>query len=187
MSALIIPVSDGLPAELPPICVVTGDVADLRSDVRQWSWTPPWTWLVFVLASPLVGVLCRIALRRRVTMELPFTDGAWRAWRRGVWLRRGAVTSAFVGVLGGVLLAGVETLGALTFLVCFGAAAAMLIVSVACPGPVLQEVTSDRILLRLPHPVVADAIQDRIDHGLRRFDRPRASELPASRRRAAAS
>jgi hypothetical protein len=94
MAVVQIPVNELTQFDLPKVCVVTGRTDGVVFKPVKFQWYPRWI-AVFAFA-PLIMVIVMMALMRRVKGELPFTEEAHAAWRKGQLMLTLSIVGAFV-------------------------------------------------------------------------------------------
>ena len=84
--------------ELPPICVVTGQTADLVKRKRTESWSPPWIW-AFAILGLLIVVIVSMCVSKTGKLEF-YLDNEYAKKRVGLILANyGLVLLLFVGAM----------------------------------------------------------------------------------------
>ena len=81
MANISIPQNEMTSFDLPKVCIVTGDTQNVQFRPVKFQWYPRWIG-VFGIA-PLIMVILLAVLMRRAKGELPFSDAAWDAWKKG--------------------------------------------------------------------------------------------------------
>ncbi len=111
MAEVVIPGNELTAFDLPKVCVVTGATEGVVfKPVRFW-WYPKWV-IALIVVNLLIAAIVGSILTKRVKGELPFTEGAFRRWRRVEALLGAVVVLAiFLGLFAlGALAVGAPTL-----------------------------------------------------------------------------
>lgn len=181
MREITLPANELNSFDLPPVCVVTGQTEGVEFRSVKFSWYPRWV-AALILLNLLIAAIVAMALTKKVQGELPFTEQAWKAWKRGQLL----FTLSGVGCIGLligaiVLLADEHT--ALGFLTVLLAIALPIVVGVGFlrrKGPSVQRIAEGRITLKLPSDEAAQRIEQHLVAGARRSQGRMAEPLMRS-------
>jgi hypothetical protein len=103
MPQIVIPDNELNAFDLPRVCVVTGQSQNVVFKPVKFSWYPRWIG-VLVLVNVLLAVIVASIMTKRVKGELPFTEEAWAAWRKGRMLMAFSVIGAIALFVGGAVL-----------------------------------------------------------------------------------
>ncbi len=151
MREIVLPADELNEFDLPRVCVVTGQTDGVGFHPVKFAWYPRWV-AVFVLINLLLAAIIALALTKRVKGQLPFTEEAFRAWRRGVVYFNLSLAATIGLFVGGIALLVSETIEP---------GLGLMGLSLAVPifvwvkflrnrGPVVQRIADGRITLKLP-------------------------------------
>lgn len=168
MATLSIPENEMTSFDLPKVCIVTGSNQNVSFRPVKFQWYPRWIG-VFGIA-PLIMIIMMAVLMRRAKGELPFTDEAWEAWKKGKMLMALSVVAAIV-LLGAGIAALANNIPALGAILMIGAIALPIVIGVkflAGRGPTCTKIADGRIELKIKSDSAADAIRRHLDGGGRK-------------------
>lgn len=168
MATLSIPENEMTSFDLPKVCIVTGSTQNVSFRPVKFQWYPRWIG-VFAMA-PLIMVIVMMILMRRAKGELPFSDEAWDAWKKGKMLMAlGAVASIVLAGAGIALLANrLEAVGALLLLLAVVAPIVIGVKFLKGRGPTCTKIADGRIELKIKSDSAAEAIRRHLEGGGRK-------------------
>jgi hypothetical protein len=151
--------------DLPPVCVATGATTGVSYQKLAFAYVPMWARLSVVFCG-LIGVILILVNTQRVHAEVPFTDAAFAAYRRGKAIVAALIAAAFLPLIGGLLVAADALLiGLVLFVALLVAAAIYATVVLKNLGPTCKEIDSAHIRLAIPSEAAANAIVERLGLG----------------------
>jgi hypothetical protein len=165
MATLSIPENEMTSFDLPKVCIVTGSRQNVAFRPVKFQWYP--RWIGGFAIAPLIMIVLMMVLMRRAKGELPFTDEAWEAWRKGKLLMA-------LGSVGAIVLAGAGIAALANRLEAVGAV--LLLAAVALPivigvkflmgrGPTCTKIADGRIELKIKSETAAQEIQRHLEGG----------------------
>ncbi|XXF78697.1 hypothetical protein P2318_02765 [Myxococcaceae bacterium GXIMD 01537] len=159
--------------DLPRVCVVTGETEGVEFRPVKFSWYPRWVMLL-VLFNLLIAAIVAMALTKKVKGELPFSEAAWTAWKRGQALFALSCVLAIAAFVGGIaLLVGDNGgLGVAAMVLAIALPVGVGVAFLANRGPVVQRIADGTITLKLPSAQAAHRIELHLAAG---SQRPRAA------------
>jgi len=101
MAQITLPDNELNSFDLPRVCVVTGATQGVVFKPVKFAWYPRWV-AAFILVNVLVMAVVAAIMTKRVQGELPFTEEAFAAWRKGRILFGVSIFLAICLLCGGV-------------------------------------------------------------------------------------
>ena len=168
MATLSIPENEMTSFDLPKVCIVTGSTANVSFRPVKFQWYPRWIG-VFGIA-PLIMIIMMAVLMRRAKGELPFSDEAWEAWKKGKMLMVLSVVAALVVFGAGIaaLVNRVEALGVVLMIAAFVLPIVIGVKFLKGRGPTCTKIADGRIELKIKSDSAAEAIRRHLDGGGRK-------------------
>lgn len=168
MATLSIPENEMTSFDLPKVCIVTGSSQNVSFRPVKFQWYPRWI-AVFAMA-PLIMVIVMMILMRRAKGELPFSDEAWDAWKKGKILMALGSVGAIVLLAAGIaaLANGVEAVGALLLIAAVVVPIVIGVKFLMGRGPTCTRIADGRIELKIKSDAAAEAIRRHLDGGGRK-------------------
>lgn len=147
--------------DLPRICIVTGKTEGVVFKPVKFSWYPRWV-AALVIINLLIAAIVAAILTKRVKGELPFTEEAYKQWKRGQVLFTLSVIAALVAFFAGIIMLAGEKLavvGLLLMLASFVGPIAIYLTQLKNKGPVVHRIADGTVTLQLPSAAATDAIR----------------------------
>lgn len=183
MPRIVLPANEMNEFDLPRVCIVTGQTEGVVFKDVKFSWYPRWV-SIFVLLNVLIAALIALALTKRAKGQLPFTEEAWKQWKRGQIFFGLSIVLAVVLVAGGFAL----MLSGLREDTTPGLGVAGMVFALAVPisvwfrflrnkGPFVERIADGQVTLKIPSDFAAGAIARHLVAGqsLPGAQRPRRS------------
>jgi hypothetical protein len=175
-SVLKIPVNEMTSFDLPKVCVVTGETADVTFQKVKFQWYP--RWVAVFSCAPLIAVIVMLVLMKRAEGELPFTAKAYGAYKLAKAMLALAILACIGLILGAVfLLDSSPPLAVVMFVLAIAAPVAISLAFVRGKTVGVTRIDETGITLRIPSEAAAMAIRDHLSG---RRQSPPAALQPAS-------
>lgn len=167
MANLSIPLNEMTSFDLPKVCVITGSTQNVGFHPVKFQWYPRWI-AVFAFA-PLIMVIVMLILMRRAKGELPFSEDAWAAWKKGKLLMGlSAVGSIVLAGAGIAALANrLEAVGAVALLAAVALPIVIGVKFLAGRGPTCLRIGEAHLELKIKSDSAALAIERHLAGGAR--------------------
>ncbi len=168
MAQISIPQNEMSSFDLPKVCIITGETENVQFRPVKFQWYPRWIG-VFGMA-PLIMIILLALLMRRAKGELPFSDAAWEAWKKGkMMLALGIVGCIVLLGAGGAAVANrMEGLGVLMFLAGIVLPIVVGVVFLAGRGPTCTRIDAGYVELKIKSDAAAEQIRRHLQGGGRR-------------------
>ncbi len=179
MAQIIVPDNELNSFDLPPVCVVTGATQGVVWKKVKFAWYPRWV-TVLILVNVLVMAIVAAILTKRVKGELPFTEEAYSAWRRGRIFFGLAITAAIGLLIGGAVALATDSpaVGVALLLLTFAVPIAVWFAFVKGKTVTCTRIADGSTSLNIPSEAAATQIRTHLTGGASR--RPAlASRMPA--------
>ncbi len=154
---------------LPRVCVVTGSTENVSFQKVNFQWYPQWL-AVFACVPLLMAILITV-LMRRTKGELPFSESAWAAYKKGKLLLTlsilGALGLFFVGIFAFSIKGIGGALGGACILAAISTPIAVGIIFVKGKGPKCTRIDKGLTHLTLPSAEAAEKIRQHLSAGAR--------------------
>ncbi|WNG50613.1 hypothetical protein F0U60_45675 [Archangium minus] len=164
MPQLVLPANEMNEFDLPRVCIVTGQTEGVVFKDVKFSWYPRWVSL-FVVLNVLIAALIAFALTKRAKGQLPFTEDAWKQWKRGQLLFGFSVVLAIVLCMGSFFLLmsglrenGTPGLGAPGIVLAFALPITVWFLFLRNKGPLVERIAEGQVTLKIPSDFAADTI-----------------------------
>ena len=168
MATLSIPENEMTSFDLPKVCVVTGSTQNVSFRPVKFQWYP--RWIAGFAVAPLIMLIVMVVLLRRAKGELPFSDEAWDAWKKGKMLMALSIVGAFVLFGAGIaaLANDLAIVGGPLLLAAFVEPIVIGVKFLAGRGPTCTRIADGRIELKIKSDSAAEAIRKHLDGGGRK-------------------
>jgi hypothetical protein len=168
MATLSIPENEMTSFDLPKVCIITGSSQNVSFRPVKFQWYPRWIG-VFGIA-PLIMIIMMMVLMRRAKGELPFSDEAWEAWKKGKMMMALGTVGAIVLFGGGIaaLANRMEAVGALMMVAAVVAPIVIGVKFLMGRGPTCTRIGDGRIDLKIKSDAAAEAIRRHLEGGGRK-------------------
>ncbi len=173
MTELSIPDAELNEFDLPRVCVVTGNTTDVVFKKVKFQWYPPWVG-VFVLVNPIIFAIIATIMMKRSAGQLPFTEEAHAAWKRGQLALGLSIVGAVFTLIGGVALMANEQMvpGVLLLVLTLAVPIAVGVTMSRGRGPRVVRIKDGLTVIRVPSAQGAQAIAAHLSQGGRRAPGP---------------
>jgi hypothetical protein len=130
---------------LPDVCVMTGAPTGGNAVTKTLTWVPPWVVVLFVLISPIIGVIVMMIVRKSGVLTYCISREAQAKRRMGILIGVGLLLGGI-----GLIVAGIAAEVAALALVGFVAFLAGIIVAAVTGAPFrVNKIDKDYIYLRV--------------------------------------
>ncbi|MBI3181766.1 MAG: hypothetical protein HYZ28_06450 [Myxococcales bacterium] len=166
MAKIVIPDNELNSFDLPRVCVVTGATEGVVFKPVKFSWYPRWV-VVLVLVNVLLAAIVAMILTKRVKGELPFTEEAYAAWRKGRVLFGLSIGFALAALVGGIAALANELgpLGGVLMLAALAVPIAVGVVFLRGKGVACVEIAKGHTTLKIPSGEAAMQIERHLRAG----------------------
>lgn len=163
MANISIPENEMTSFDLPKVCIVTGETANVQFRPVKFQWYPRWIG-VFGIA-PLIMIILLLVLMRKAKGELPFSDAAWAAWQKGKLMLTFSIIGGIALFFGGIAAIGnrAEGVGLLLILAGIVVPIVLGIVFLAGKGPTCLKIADGYIELKIKSDSAAEQIRRHLE------------------------
>ena len=168
MATLSIPENEMTSFDLPKVCIITGSNQNVSFRPVKFQWYP--RWIAMFGVAPLIMVILVAVLMRRAKGELPFSEEAWNAWKKGKLLTALSAVGGIAVIGAGIaaLANDIPALGALLLLAGIAAPIVIGIIFLRGRGLTCTKIADGYIELTLKSDSGAEAIRRHLEGGGRK-------------------
>lgn len=168
MAIISIPENEMTSFDLPKTCIITGRSENVSFRPVQFQWYP--RWIAALGIAPLIMIIVMMLMMRRAKGELPFSEEAWNAWKKGKMLMAVAVlgSMALIAAAIAAFANNLAPVGLVLILMAIAEPITMSILFLKGRGPVCQKIADGRVELRVPSDEAAEIFKRHIDGGRNR-------------------
>lgn len=150
---------------LPRVCVVTGSTDNVVFQKVQFQWYPQW--IAVFACVPLLMAIMAAVLTRRTKGELPFSQPAWEAWKKGKLIFGFSILGALVLFFAGMFALGskMAAVGGIMMVAAIVEPIVVFRMFLRGRGPRCTKIDKGLTHLKLPSAAAAEKIRQHLSAG----------------------